>query len=478
MNRLILLIMLFVSTAGEAQVSSQIIEHVSKSVVLIEARQCNGEVKSRNGSGFTFGNSLQIVTAYHVVGGCKQLTVLNVSTGRTVSSTATITHVLKSNDLALIVVDKALSESFLSNVTAASLNTKYMALGFALGIPTQSQAEVSVAFNSNSLREMLPADYQQQLALTAIDIQQRIIRFYNPLMPGMSGGPIFDEKGNVIAVVAGGLMSGEIPASWGWPSEIIPQSLLQSSEEVNENAVVPKGVFAFSIPGISTRKGATLQCGGLMLTEGEEITFSDAARTSDDIAKLYNTISFSGVSQGVIEQFHFQTWKHSASGAIIVIPDNIPLTQENQTCVARSSDGNFEQIISAQAVQNSQEVNQAYQLFEQNVFLAAMQPNIGVQQDSVLTTGTVRRADGFIVDRKGFFVGRQWINPGQVRASHLFETAMSRGGSFTGITMINNRVDQCFNQFHVLALCSPNQDYLEEWAKFVLATQMSTYQVY
>ncbi len=55
--------------ALSAPVPSNITKQVEQSVMLVQAKSCNGNTPARNGSGFAWLDAKHVVTAWHVVGG-------------------------------------------------------------------------------------------------------------------------------------------------------------------------------------------------------------------------------------------------------------------------------------------------------------------------------------------------------------------------------------------------------------------------
>lgn len=461
---------------GTAQVPTTVTKSVAPAVVLVQARKCSGDTPSRNGTGFAVDNSSEVVTAYHVVAGCDEIELWYEYANGTPSRTSTLSRVLKRHDLALLTVSNPPTSAYFTIAGALDPDKDLKALGYGLGSPSLSDLDLRVAFGSARLNQMLPTENMRDLARTSIDTSQTIIRFSRPLMPGMSGGPIFDANGRVVAVVAGGLKNGAVSSSWGWPATLVA-TLRQSKETPDRNVSVTGTTFAFATDDKGDAESLT--CGSLTFVKDNTLSFAEAASTSDNIARLQMTTGFSGVPLHQIEAFQFQTWVNPRSGATVVIPNNVDLLEDGDTCLAQSDDGVFQQVIKADPAATPFEIQQASTNFEYTVMQPQAMPNIGWYPDNVLTQGLpATRQDGLVVNRKAVFVGKQNLGPGKVLAIHQFETLMARGGSFVGIAMTNNEVEQCLNALNQPVLCSIDPDYLRNWAHFVLATQMSTYPIF
>ncbi len=460
--------------AGEARVKVAISKQVSKAVVLITASGCAGDSPLRNGTGFAFGSANEIVTAYHVVAGCSNLELWYERLSGQPRKIARVSHVLARNDLALLDVDTPPSQASLIAADMVNNDEDFKAIGYAVGQPTLGDLDLTISVGSSRLRDMLPTENQQEIAKTAIDIDQPVLRFSKPMYPGMSGGPIFDERGQLIAVVAGGLKSGAVAASWGWPAALIKE--LKSSQENPDTTTAPTDTtYAYAVP----HNVETVQCGKLTFTRGPTLSFGEIAASSDNLDRLNMTVNFSGKPRYEVEQFQFDVWAHRSSGATVVVPAGLQLQGSSMSCSARSPDGVFEEIIQAAPANDQNEIQLAALNFEASIMAPRAQGNIGWYADNVLTlTGPQYRQDGLVINRKGTFAAMNWIGPNRVRAVHQFETLMARGGSFVGIAAINNNVEQCVAPPNPPLLCNGTPEFLSDWAKFVLATQMSTYPIY
>src|SRR4051794_29477825 len=83
--------------------SIETMRKVMKSVAEVTALGCAG--KDSQGTGFAFGGSNSIVTALHVVAGCKTFQILFETELGAKSHPAKVTHVLQSRDLALLELE-------------------------------------------------------------------------------------------------------------------------------------------------------------------------------------------------------------------------------------------------------------------------------------------------------------------------------------------------------------------------------------
>ena len=152
-----------------------------------EATKQTDEPKLSSGSGFVVSRTGHILTNAHVVDGCSKISVcmqgeLNVA--------ASIVALNKEDDLAILkspIVDKPFAPFRTTPVRAGEV---VVAFGFPLQSLLSSSGNVSTG-NVTALAGIL--DNSRQLQVSA------------PVQPGNSGGPLLDDRGNVIGVVVGKL---------------------------------------------------------------------------------------------------------------------------------------------------------------------------------------------------------------------------------------------------------------------------------
>ncbi|WP_076913171.1 S1 family peptidase [Burkholderia pseudomallei] len=464
--------MISISNAGQP-VPSEVAAQAARSVVEITAFQCT-DGKSRTGSGFVFQKPNQIVSDYHVVQGCSAFRVYFERAPGAPTKNATIARVLPESDLALLNVSDP------PNVPALDIEQRtvqpdelYVAIGYSLQQPTLSNLDVGISVGSSILRDFLPPEIQQQLRQnTSIDINSSIIRFKSPLEPGMSGGPVTDASGKVVAIVAGGLQNGTVPASWGWPGTHL-SSLLTST--INPIAQAAASTTLFSMVK-DTTPHETRQCGDLRLTKIGTRTYGDISQTADDQAAVIRVAAISTRPQDIISQFSFDLWRHRESGATIAVPTGIGLATVGDRCVAQSATGQFQEIIQGEPATDASQIQAATMRFEMSI--APQFAAYAWQPDIYLTSpGPKTRADGLVVNRKGA-IGVSRTTP---KAVHIAETLMARNGTVVSVAAINDNYGIQYQPCIVAPNSSQCQQVNAEltlFTKFVLAIQLSTYPVY
>jgi S1-C subfamily serine protease len=131
---------------------------------------------------FVSGNG-EVVTNYHVV---EDSSVFEVIDSKGTKFTATLTAKDPANDLAVLQVS-SLNHRYLSIAPFGSLKTgQYI---FAVGYPASSILGTEVKFTDGVVSSM-----------TGIQNTANTFQMTVPIQPGNSGGPVLNEKGQVVGV--------------------------------------------------------------------------------------------------------------------------------------------------------------------------------------------------------------------------------------------------------------------------------------
>jgi S1-C subfamily serine protease len=468
-------------------------------VVYVDASTC-ADNQPRAGTGFALDKPGQIITAHHVVGGCSTIYVnyqQRVAPSQRHFS-ATVSRVYASGDLALLEVNAP------PNIPVLKLappppdrNRPHAGLGYANAQLAPDNLELTFSADpATRLREFLPLPMQQELSRSGsrIDTDRPVLRFNAWLEPGMSGGPIINYAGDVIGIVAGGLKSGTVPASWGWPAEWIRD--LFASQEPRGVAVAVAGTF-FTLRDLQEAANAISanrekRCGLLDFSYRGQRSYLQASRGSDDQRRL--EIITRAARPDDLEKLKFDVWFHVKSGATALMPAGYEMESVADACVAKSSTGPFQQVLWASPAQPLQ-VQAVSQVFEANIMGPRVQYAFGWVFDLVLSKllldaygqpvlalGPVpeTRSDGLVFTRKGFIHPKSAAGPqGPIAAS--FETLAARNGSFMGVGTINDEVSKqmvgCAAVQWAAPGCEPVYAHFKEWTHFILATQLSSFPI-
>lgn len=479
--------------------SRQTQQNALTSVVYVEAKNCP-DAQDRGGTGFVFERPGQIITALHVVGGCSTVSVVypeNTAAAQRRFS-ATIARVYASGDLAMLqAANPPATRSLKMAPPPPDKTVAYVGLGFQNAELSADGIEVTFSPSPETrLRGFLPSEAQQELSRSGsrIDTNREVLRFNKQLEPGMSGGPIINQAGDVVGVVAGGLKAGTVPASWGWPAEWVANLL--ASQEPSNTPVSIAGTFytlhELAEVSTATRTGRTITCGGLTFSYRGRRSYQDVSRGNDDPQRLAIITQFS--RRDDLDQLRFDVWVHEASGATALMPAGYAISSERGACAARSRTSPLHQVLWGAFAQPF-EVQSAALAFERNIMASYVPYQFGFRWDLVLTKFALNnfgqpilaagplpqtRNDGLVFTRKGF-IHPKTPNAPQGPVANSFEMLAARNGAFMGAGTINDDVPLLLGQCKAInwsaPSCAPIYAQFKEWTLFVLCTQLSTYPV-
>jgi S1-C subfamily serine protease len=472
-------------------------QQVLRTLVQVTASDCADGV-SRSGSGFALEQPGRIVTAHHVVGGCRtvQVSYEAVKPPAPKKREARIVRVLAAGDLSLLQIDAPPAVPTLRLAPGKPVQDQVFAgFGYALGMPTAGDQEVRFSTGATRLLDILPPAAADELRASGSPIapEREVLRFNVALQPGMSGGPIVNAAGEVIGVVAGGLKAGAAPASWGWPGDGVKRLL--TSTEPTDRAVKVASTY-YSLPDLSAllaarQQGRRLRCGELEFTDTGTRSLNELMRGADDWPRVQYLLGLTRENPQLLAAESFRVWVSQPSGATVLMPPGAQLQRDGEVCVARSADGAFQQLVWS-AVTPTPAAMQARSLeFEQRILTPRVPAAFNFQLDTNLTTfsypnvpGPLMRPNGMLFNRKGFSYATQPQRfPGEaVPFAHLFLTLATGPGSFLGVATVNARVhpflQACAMNNTAMQGCIDAAAHQRTWTRFVLATQLSTFPAY
>jgi S1-C subfamily serine protease len=479
---LILLVLAGRPACGQAVPAAQI-EVVKQSVVKITASQC--DTGDRIATGFTWRDTDTAVTAWHVVAGCRNLTVYYQ--GAKVSRRAHIVKLRRYADLALLSVDNAPPTPPLVEETIdLPVNTDLETLGFPLKTANISSTRLDLRLGGSKLSEIVTdaalQDHIAQLGFPSLDL--RIVPIEGHLLPGLSGAPIFDSAGKVVAIGDGGLANGAAGISWGIPASEL-HDLVSSSDVVGQQSPGTAGSAIRAAGLFASESEASVQgkitCSGVELTKIRTASFSQIAASTDDALGLQQMVNYFNVNPA---GFTFDIYQHLSSGATVVIPSNVSLTADGNSCTATLSNGDFVMRVELAIASSDAEAQSDTQRFESDAVKGAIQ---GWSVDPSFTYFAPKgRFDGMLVVRKGFVhLNAQLIAPNTIpQDKYLFETIATRKDVVVTETVLNNVATLQNNQLAIICRTSPLTPTCtginartDDWVRAVLAVQLVTFPV-
>jgi S1-C subfamily serine protease/antitoxin component YwqK of YwqJK toxin-antitoxin module len=146
---------------------------------------------SGNGSGFYISSKGYIATNYHVIDGANEIQIETIINGEAQSFLAEVVKADKSNDLAIIrVIDPKFKEL---NTIPYNFFSELKPIGtsvFTLGYPYGGILSNEVKFTNGNISSNL-----------GIHDEISLFQISAPIQPGNSGGPVFDENGDLIGII-------------------------------------------------------------------------------------------------------------------------------------------------------------------------------------------------------------------------------------------------------------------------------------
>jgi hypothetical protein len=169
-----------------------------------------------SGTGFAVGDGRSVLTNFHVVEGCKSVSIADIGTGR-------VRTVDERNDIAIIEIARPISTA-LPLRTGGELRPgeEIIVIGYPLRGLLSSAPTVTTGIVSS---------------LAGLRDDRTRFQISAPVQPGNSGGPVLDRAGNVVGMVVSKLnvlrvarMTGDIPQNVNFA---IPVSILASVLDAN-----------------------------------------------------------------------------------------------------------------------------------------------------------------------------------------------------------------------------------------------------
>ncbi|MDP8226155.1 MAG: serine protease [Candidatus Celaenobacter polaris] len=164
------------------------------------------------GSGFIISESGLVVTNYHVIENKYDINVFFPSVNKTIKAKVELKD--KNNDLAIIRLnDFIFSDIYSSSIPFTISKSSTVKLGqevFTLGFPLVEVLGQSVKLSTGSIN-----------SLYGIQDDPRVFQISNPVQPGNSGGPLFNNNGELIGIVFSSLNAKFFYEN----ADIIPQNV-------------------------------------------------------------------------------------------------------------------------------------------------------------------------------------------------------------------------------------------------------------
>jgi S1-C subfamily serine protease len=196
-----------------------------------QGKKVSGNRSPSTGTGFLVDRSGLVVTNYHVVEDASNIDVVFPEKHLTKKASVKIKDM--KNDLCILKLDdftfaEISSDEIPYTITAtnsAKVGQEVFTLGFPLGDIMGSKSRLSTGLINSEF---------------GIQDDPRVYQISNPLQPGNSGGPLFNNKGELVGVVVSGLNAKYFYENAG----IIPQNVnfaVKSTYLSNLLSMIPEG---------------------------------------------------------------------------------------------------------------------------------------------------------------------------------------------------------------------------------------------
>jgi hypothetical protein len=461
------------------QFSDQQVNGFEKSVVRVIATNCQG-ISSQEllaGSGFLWKQSLWVVTALHVVNGCKDLSVQSLTAGNVTG--ARVTKILIKDDLVLLTIDDALKNTVvISSVADPPQDTQDMMI---VGYPDDSSGvtakTIKRQFGGATLRGIVSSAAAGELFQSGSpDLSTPVTFLQGMLEHGHSGAPIFNKDGKLVAIADGGLKHGPSEDSWAMPAAYLTD--LETSTEPLAKMNTQKSRLLFAARKLSGGQ-PSVQCGQFALTHLKTVKYGDLLATSDDPRGLAQLVQVAGVDAS---DFSFEVYQDLRSGATVVLPGGESLSTDGDTCMAANANATV--TIRArleQAAPTDDQGNQVSLAFETQVMKLMVpgwlyDPNFSYPAPlPVLGGGVSRRKD---------WVHYVPVPPGMplLYDAQQFETLAFRNRLLLGVNVLNTRwtpnvvavQTACRLNSQASPYCQQALADLMDWIKGTLSVHLST----
>jgi S1-C subfamily serine protease len=462
------------SGAQTAGMDAQLREQVARSVVQVQARGCPGG--DRVGSGFAYGPAQHVVTAWHVVAGCNRITVYWEKHGGA-TQRANVVRVLSGADLALLHAVGAPGRALTEGRTRPKANDELEALGYYLAVPTMDNKPLRVTFGSTRLRDMLPKDVRLELEQSrAIDLNLDIVRLDGHLLPGLSGAPIFDWNGRVVAIGSGGLKSGSASVSWAVPAVHLTNLLTSSDSRTGGSGA--SSLFAAAMLDNDGAAAEAFNCGGVQFVYTGVRTFHELTLGHEHLQSIQYLVDEAELTDDDLASFRYHTYQPVNGGGAAAIPEWTILKHTgNTTCQALALNNQFSVDFSGQEVSSLNEAQQVSMRYGDQYVAWSQRVWQPFQEYSYI--GPIERDDGMLANRATYVSeGTDGTASFLARTFLLHQPPNTERATFTGIigTYWNFNlewVNYCEEYSHD-PRCKPHQDEEKMAAQLMLGIFLAT----
>lgn len=460
MQRITVLIsvLFFVAPLHAAEFDPQQFGELSRSVLKIYVEYQDRD-RDAIATGFLYQESRFVVTAMHPLIGASQIQVKYPNGGAV--RNATVIKWLRDADLALLEISDPIERNplELTNIEPDP-DERVIALGYPVN--TQSVVDTSLTLHllQKTLADIISNQVQQEFdRLGFPKTTLRIISLGgNPLLPGNSGCPIFNRKGQIIAIGNGGLMVGAASRSWAIPASHV-RRLHDSNDGPPRQHSKVASLFAAEI-AVEDRnlQIEPIAAGGGRLLHIANRSHTELISTTDDPIGVQQIVStFFPINPN---HLRFDIYRDQRSSSVMVVPEGSDIYFDNDHWFV--TDHEVELVFAVDDYQSPSDLQ--FKSLEFERFMANRDQSVIWQENPNWSYPFPRPTlTGMIVRRKGI-VGWGASLQGPFAAKQIVQTFSAYNGALLSAAARNG------NNFRMMH----DQAFRQRWLAYTLSAFFST----
>ncbi len=427
-------------------------------------------------TGFVWQASNLVVTSLHVVDGSQNI-IVEYESGKITRRPAQVERVLQSADLVLLRIENPPAVTPLpSSAVVPAIDARIHALGYSLNFDELNSFSFTQRYGGRRLADNISPKLTQKLRQSGYpDPDMEVVKLGNDsLLPGLSGAPIVDQNGVVVAIGNGGLEEGALNISWGIPASHLT-ALASSSVRSLPGSTAVKELFSAEL---DANMGTEIVVGNNRLIKVRTRSLAELMSTADDQLGLSQLTTFFAMLDPM--QFRYDIYQSADTGATLVVPEGSQLHPVNGSPwqVKLPFSNLYYPVFMYVQSEQTNSLNHAQMVsvnFEN--WLGMQHADVQWMPDpswSYLEPYT--RFDGLIVNRKAFF-GESYGG----MSKYGFETLASRNLTFLGVAGIRGDIlpqdtygaQLCLQIMFQDPECQSMYNSVKAWAHVVIGLQLS-----
>lgn len=427
--RTLITLLIVVSLFWVTEIHATDLDRVAASTVRVDASQCAAHPNSaKRASGFVYARPGAVVTALHVVAGCRQIVVSFERTGK--SAYASIVSTLRVRDLVLLRIDGDIGAQALTAVAqnAPRPTDPLFAMGYELTAPTMTSRSFTVKYGATTLRDILPGSVNDALQrFKSPDTTTTIVRLDGALIFGLSGAPLVDRNSSLVGIGDGGLESGAGNISFAISAKYL-ESLLSRNEHEEQEAYAASLLFSAEEPEYESHSEA-LHCGDLEFYKYRVRTLTQLLEYSDDRASVLKLMKKYGINGSQSDQISYDIWVEPNSGSSIAIPVGTYLEEGGSYCRGDSNFSYFK--MEGHNTSNNIDVHRYESRFLGDIYRHRMDSDPSDPDSQIVRHGE----DDFAISHKNFLLSMSDREQGAASV-----TTIARGNAFVSVGVSNEMI--------------------------------------